>query len=124
MNTRSTKEVILRDTYVTGNDEHEIKKAEQYLAYMDIAIQSLEEIQLNIENLDHLGIVRAIQSLKPAIMTMDYTAVYSTATALENEFLNDIIANPRPSLEDFMTEIDSTIKIANTQLAGMRVSLI
>jgi len=39
--TRSTKELVLRDTYVTGNDEQEIKKAENYLAFMDIAIQAL-----------------------------------------------------------------------------------
>jgi len=122
--TRSTKELVLRDTYVTGNDEQEIKKAENYLAFMDIAIQGLEDIQLNIENLDHLGIARNIQILKPAIMSMGYASLYSTAAALENEFLNDIISNPRPSLEDFMTEIGVAIKTANTQLEGMRVSLI
>jgi len=123
-NTRSTKEIILRDTYVTGNDEQEIKKAENYLAFMDIALQGLEDMHLNIENLDHLGLARDIQTLKPAIMSMGYVSLYSTATALENEFLNDIIAYPRPSLEEFMTEVSLAIKGANSQLDGMRVSLI
>ncbi len=123
-NSRSTKEIILRDTYVTGNDEQEIKKAENYLAFMDTAMQGLDDMQLHIENLDHLGLARDIQFLKPAIMSMGYASLYSTATALENEFLNDIISNPRPSLEDFMMEVGLAIKSANSQLEGMRVSLI
>ena len=121
---RSTKEIILRDTYVTGSDEREIKKAENHLEFMDIAIQGLEEMNLNIENLDHKGLARNIQTLKPAILSMGYTTLYSTAVALENEFLNDIISQPRPSLEGFMMEISLAVKSANTQLEGMRVSLI
>jgi hypothetical protein len=122
--TRSTKEIILRDTYVTGTDEQEIKKAEKYLSFMDIATLELEDMQLNIENLDHLGLARAIQRIKPAFMSMELTALYSTATALENEFLNDIISSPRPSLEDFMVAVDEAIKNSHAQLESMRVSLI
>lgn len=123
-NTRSTKDIIVRNTYVTGGDDQELKRAENHLLFIDEAVQSLEEINSHLESLDHIGIGITIHKIKPAIMSMGYTALYSTASALENEFLNQIISYPRPNLEDFLTQMDQAVRNANTQLEGMRVSLI
>jgi len=123
-NTRSTKDLIIRDTYITGIDNKELKRAENYLQFIDEAIQGMEEINSHIENLDHIGIGNCIHNLKPTIMNMGYSSLYTTATALENEFINQIISHPRPNLEDFLSEMNQAVLSANSQLEGMRVSLI
>ncbi len=123
-NIRSTKDIIVRNTYVTGEDEQELKKAENCLLFIDVAINSLDDINAYIADLDHLGIGNSIKELKPSIRSMGYGSLYNTATALENEFLKQIISYPRPNLEDFLTEVSQAVYNANTQLDGMRVSLI
>jgi len=123
-NTRSTKDIIVRDTYITGGNEQELKKAENHLVFIDTATQGLEEMNTHIENLDHLALAESIRRIKPGIISMGYGPLYSLATALENEFTNQIIAHPRPSLEDFIVEVEQAIGSANTQLEGMRVALI
>jgi len=123
-NTRSTKDIIVRNTYVTGNDDNELKKAENCLLYIDAAVQSIEDVNNYIADLDHLGIGNTIKEFKPAIISMGFDTLYSAATALENEFLNQIISHPRPNLEDFLVEVAQSVENANTQLTNMRVSLI
>ncbi len=122
--TRSTKDIIVRDTYITGGDEQELKRAENHLVFIDAATQGLEEINTSIENLDHLALAESIRKIKPSIISMGYGPLYSHATALENEFTNQIISHPRPCLEDFLVEVKMAIGNANTQLEGMRVALI
>ena len=58
------------------------------------------------------------------MLSMGYSPLYSSAVALENELLNDIISYPRPNLEDFIEELKVAIQNADEQLRGMRVSLI
>lgn len=123
-NIRSTKDIIVKNTYVTGDDERELKKAENCLLFIDGAADSIETINQCIADLDHIGIGNSIRDLKPTMISMGYGSLYSTATALENEFLKQIISHPRANLEDFLGEIDQAIKNANEQLTSMRVSLI
>jgi|GEM_PF-2263068 len=123
-NVRSTKEIIVKDTYVTGRDDQELKRAENCILFIDNCSQGIEKILHYIADLDHLGIGNTVRELKPSIMSMGYVPLYSSATALENEFINQIIAYPRPSLEDFIDQITVAISNANQQLQGLRVSLI
>ena len=121
---RSTKEIIVRDTYITGKNESDLKKAENYLLFIGKCTDSVEAIEKCIADLDHLSLGLTIKNLKADLLSMNYTALYSTAVALENEFLNDIISSPRPNLEDFVSEIKVAVENSNEQLKGMRVSLV
>ena len=123
-NTRSSKDVILRDTYITGLDNGELKKAKNFLQFIDEATTNWEEINVHIENLDHIGIGNCMHNLKPTIMNIGHSQLYSKATALENEFINQIISHPRVNLEEFLSELKEEIGNASTQLETMRVSLI
>ena len=76
-----------------------------------------------LADLDHRGIGNAIRKMKPSIMVMGYSPMYSTAVALENEFLNEIIAQPRPNLEDFIVEVRNAVENTNQQLSRMQVGL-
>jgi len=123
-NVRSTKDIIVRNTYVTGEDDQEMKRAENCILFIENCTQGIENIHHYISDLDHKGIGNTICELKPTIMSMGYAPLYSSAVALENEFLKQIIAYPRPNLEDFIDQITVAISNANNQLQGLRVSLI
>ncbi len=121
---RSTSEIIVRDTYITGKNETELKRAENCLLFIGNCTDSLEAIEKCIEDLDHLSLGLTIKNLKVSLLSMGYSPLYSTAVALENEFLNDIVSSPRPNLEDFVSDIKAAIETSNEQLEGMRVSLV
>ena len=121
---RSTKEIIVRDTYITGKNESELKRAENCLLFIDNCTNSIEAINKYIADLDHIKLGKEIGSLKAPLLSMGYSPLYSTAIALENELLNDIISYPRPNIEDFMREVQIAVTNADEQLRGMRVSLI
>jgi len=121
---RSTNEIIVRDTYITGKNQNELKKAENCLLFIGNCTDSLDAIEKCIEDLDHLSLGLTIKNLKASLLLMGYSSQYSTAVALENEFLNDIISSPRPNLEEFISSVKVAIENANEQLKGMRVSLV
>ncbi len=121
---RSTKEIIVKDTYITGKNETELKRAENCLLFIDKCTKSVESMNKYIADLDHISLGIAIKNLKVPLLSMGYTPLYSTAIALENELLNDIISYPRPDLENFLKEISAAVSNADEQLRGMRVSLI
>ncbi len=121
---RSSKEIIVKDTYITGKNEAELKRAENCLLFINQCTNSIDEINKYIADLDHINLGLAIKNLKAPMLSMGYSPLYSSAVALENELLNDIISYPRPNLEDFIEEIKVAIQNADEQLRGMRVSLI
>lgn len=121
---RSTKEIIVKDTYITGKNGTELKRAENCLLFIDLCTSSVEKINESIADLDHITLGNTIKNLKTPLLSMGYSPLYSIAVALENELLNDIISYPRPNLENFVVEIQAAVQNAEVQLRGMRVSLI
>lgn len=121
---RSTKEIIVKDTYITGDNESDLKRAEKCLLFIDNCTDSIEAMHKYIADLDHISLGIAIKNLKAPLLSMGYSPLYSTAIALENELLNDIISYPRPDLENFLEEVQAAVRNTDTQLRGMRVSLI
>ncbi len=121
---RSTKEIIVRDTYITGKNEQDLKQAENYLLFMDKCADSIEAIEKSMEDLNHIEMGLTIKNLKAPLLSMGYAPLYSTAIALENELLNDIISYPRPNLEDFINQIKVAIQNTDQQLRGMRVNMV
>jgi hypothetical protein len=121
---RSSKEIIVKDTYITGKNETELKRAENCLLFINHCTNSVDSIIEHIANLDHISLGEEIRNLKAPLLSMGYSPLYSSAIALENELLNDIISYPRPNLEDFIKEVRLAVQNADEQLRGMRVSLI
>ena len=91
---RSSKEIIVKDTYITGRDENDLKKAENCLLFIDSCTSSLSLINEYIADLNHEGLGETICNLKQPLLAMGYAPLYSTAIALENELLMELTNSP------------------------------